>query len=53
MLILTLLVALVLGLNHVMLEPLTAALTPLFELQGWWPWLVLGLGAWVLAGPRG
>lgn len=53
MVILTLLVALVLGLNHLLLEPLTVLLTPLFELQGLFPWLALGLGAWFLAGRRG
>ncbi len=53
MLILTLLVALVLGLNHLVLEPLTTALTPVFELRGTLPWLALALGGWVLAGRRG
>jgi len=45
-------VSLGLGLMHWLLKPLTAALTPLAELQ-WLPWVLLLVLLWLMAGQRG
>lgn len=46
---LILLLAVLLGLNHWLLEPAVHALTELLELKAL-PWLLLGGAAWLLAG---
>ena len=45
----SLLLLVLLGLHHWLMEPLLRAGTAVFEL-GWLPWLLLGLLAWVRAG---
>jgi hypothetical protein len=45
----SLLLLVLLGLHHWLMEPLLRAGTAVFELS-WLPWLLLGLLAWVLAG---
>ncbi|MCP9830689.1 hypothetical protein KBY80_04705 [Synechococcus sp. JJ3a-Johnson] len=45
----SLLLLVLLGLHHWLMEPLLRAATAVFELS-WLPWLLLGLVAWVLAG---
>ena len=52
MIALLVLLALLLGLSHWLLEPLVQLGTTLLELT-WLPWLVLLLGAWLLAGQSG
>lgn len=48
---LILLITLLLGLNHWLLEPLLFASSELLELK-LLPWLALGLLAWLLAGEQ-
>jgi hypothetical protein len=46
---LILVIAVLMGLNHWLLEPALQASTDLFELK-LLPWLALGVAAWLLAG---
>ena len=49
MIALLLLLTVLLSLNAWLLEPLVQGITAVLELP-WLPWLLLALGAWVLAG---
>ena len=52
MIALLVLLALLLGLSHWLLEPLVQLGTTVLELT-WLPWLALLLAAWLLAGQSG
>jgi hypothetical protein len=47
---LVLVIAITLGAAHWLLEPLFHGLLAPLQWQ-WLPWLLLGVGAWLLAGP--
>ena len=49
---LLLLIAVLLGFNHWLLEPLVIVSSELLELKQL-PWLLLAMAAWLLAGPSG